>query len=279
VSGPPPTEQRNPASIDLDRMDSAAIVALMADADRAAVAAVDAVADAIAHVADLVASAFASGRTTAYLGAGTSGHLALLDAAELPATFGVAPEQFRAFIATSSVSGRAVVAQSEEDTGAVVAAMDAAGLGRGDVVIGLAASGTTPFVVAGLRHARGLGCVTVGIAGNPGTPVLESVDVPVLLDTGPEILTGSTRLKAGTAQKLVLNRISTTAMARAGRVVSNLMVDVRPGLPKLDDRAVRIVEALTGLDRDAAVALLTGSDWSVRAALDEWQRRGGTLRR
>ena len=279
MTGPPPTEQRSPRSVDLDRLDAAAIVALMADADHEALAAVDRVSDAIARVAQLVADAHTAGNTTAYLGAGTSGHLALLDAAELPATFGVAPEQFRAFIATGSVSGRAVVADSEDDTTAVVAALDAAELGRGDIVIGLAASGTTPFVVAGLEHARRLGCTTVGIANNPDTAALRVADIAILLDTGPEILTGSTRLKAGTAQKLALNRISTTAMVRAGRVISNLMVEVRPTLDKLRSRGVAIVKELTGLDESRAKELLERSDWSVRIALDTWQRDGSDLRR
>lgn len=263
----PPTERRDPRSVDLDRLGADGVLALMAAADAEAVAAVDAAGPQISEAAQMVAETYLAGGSVAYLGAGTSGHLALLDAAELPATFGVAGERFRALVATGSFRGRSVVATSEDDVDAVSDAIDGTGFGPGDVVLGVAASGTTPFVVAGLERAAGRGCRTIGIANNPDTPVLEGRDVAILLDSGPEVVTGSTRLKAGTAQKLTLNRISTTAMVLADRVISNLMVEVRPGPEKLRHRCVRIVVDLTGVTDDEARALLEVTDWSIREAI------------
>lgn len=264
----PPTERRNPRSTRLDEMAAAEILALMDDEEAVALDAVRRARPALARAAEMATRAFTAGGTTAYVGAGTSGLLALLDAGEVSATFGVASERYRAVVATASVAGRAVVTASEDDVTSGAEALEQAGMGAGDLVIGIAASGTTPFVVAALEHARRLGSATVGIANNPATPVLEIADVAVLLDTGPEVLTGSTRLKAGTAQKLALNRISTAAMVGAGRVVSNHMVEVRPGPAKLAERCARIVQDLAEVDAVEARRLLVEHDWSIRAAVE-----------
>jgi N-acetylmuramic acid 6-phosphate etherase len=262
-----PTEQRNPRSMELDRLSAGEIVELMNQEEQAALEAVERSAPEIAATAEDVAAAYEDGGRILYLGAGTSGLLALVDALEMPATFGVEQERFGAMIAGPPLGSRAVITQAEDDADAAAAALENAGFGPADAVIGLAASGTTPFVVAGVRHARARGCRTCGIANNPGTPLLEAGARSILLDTGPEVLTGSTRLKAGTAQKLTLNRISTTAMVRAGRVVSNLMVELSPKTEKLRDRCVRIVSVLGGVDETRARQLLTAEDWSIRAAL------------
>ena len=262
-----PTESRNPRSAALDTLTALEVVQLMNREESTALTAVEHAAVDIAATAEDVAAAYLAGGRTWYVGAGTSGLVALTDALEVPATFGVEQDRFWAIIAGPPLGSRAVVTQDEDDRDAAAAALDAAGFGRDDTVVGLAASGTTPFVVEGVRHARRLGCRTCGIANNPGTPLLEVGARSVLLDTGPEVLTGSTRLKAGTAQKLAVNRISTTAMVLAGRVVSNLMVEVKPKTDKLRARCVRIVGELAGVDAVRARELLEASGWSVRAAL------------
>lgn len=262
-----PTEQRNPRSLDLDRLSAVEIVRLMNREEAVALEAVEKAAAEIAATAEDVAAAYATGGRILYLGAGTSGLIALTDALEVPATFGVEQDRFWAMIAGPPLGSRAVITQDEDDRDAAGAALDEGGFGPDDAVVGLAASGTTPFVVAGVRRARTLGCRTCGIANNPGTPLLGAGERSVLLDTGPEVLTGSTRLKAGTAQKLALNRISTTAMVLAGRVVSNLMVELSPKTDKLRDRCVRIVSTLVDVDADRARELLEVEGWSIRAAL------------
>jgi N-acetylmuramic acid 6-phosphate etherase len=270
-----PTEQRNPRSLDLDRLSALEIVELMNREETAVVTAVENAAAEIAATAEDVAATYTSNGRILYLGAGTSGLLALVDALEVPATFGVEQARFWAMVAGPPLGTRAVITQREDDTDAAPNALDEAGYGPGDMVIGLAASGTTPFVVEGVRHARRHGCRTCGIANNPGSPLLTVGDRSVLLDTGPEVLTGSTRLKAGTAQKLALNRISTTAMVLAGRVMSNLMIELSPSTDKLRDRCIRIVATLAEVDERHAGALLDAADWSIRRAVDAARRTPG----
>jgi len=265
----PPTEQRNPRSAGLDALDARGVIDLMhAEDEQVAVALAHAAPD-LARAADAIATAYADGGRIAYVATGTSGFIAAMDAAELPPTFGVDPARYFALTtaagAPSSLPG--IHGAREDDEHAPVIALDARNLGIGDVVVGIAASGSTPIVCAAVAHARRQGCTTVGIANNPGTRLLQAADIPVLLDTGPEVLTGSTRLKAGTAQKVALNRISTAAMVRAGRVVSNLMVEVGPGNAKLRERCVRIVADIAGVPPGDARRRLEGHDWSVRDAI------------
>ena len=227
-----------------------------------------AVEEPVARAMEKVAEAFLNGGRTIYLGSGTSGRIATMDAAEMPPTFGVEPDRFQAIVSGGPASQAVAVEQSEDDTQAIVDALNALGLKRRrDVVIGISASGTTPFVLAGLKHAKQKGLWTCGISCNPRTPILEGVDLPILLETGPEVLTGSTRLKAGTAQKMVLNRISTGAMVLSGKVVENLMVDVKARNQKLRERCVRIVCELSPLTQDEARAALEAHGWSIRSVL------------
>jgi N-acetylmuramic acid 6-phosphate etherase len=263
----PPTERRNPRTTRIDELTADRIVALMNEEEHDALRAVEAATTEISEASQRAAAAFAAGGRVVYLGAGTSGHIAAMDALEIAATFGVEPGRFRALIAAGGAAS-ARVADSEDDPDAVVRALDEMQIGSPDMVIGVAASGSTPFVVAGVAHARARGAFTCGVANNPCTPLLGASDLPLLLDTGPEVITGSTRLKAGTAQKLALNRISTTAMVLAGRVISNLMVDVRPATDKLRARCVRIVQELVSVDEARARYRLERTDWSVRAALN-----------
>jgi N-acetylmuramic acid 6-phosphate etherase len=270
----PPTEQRNPRTTDLDHLDARAIVERMNEEERGVFVAVEAASGAVAQAAERAAAAYVAGGHIIYVGGGTSAHIAAMDAAEIPATFGVERGRFRALVAAASAPPPAEAVGSEDDTAAVPAALDALGVGSNDFVVGVAASGTTPFVVSGIAHARRLGCATCGIANNPGTPLLTESELPILLDTGPEVVTGSTRLKGGTAQKLALNRISTAAMVLVGRVISNLMVEVRPSTEKLRARSVRIVCDLAHVEPDEAIERLSRADWSVRAAIAEPQVSG-----
>ena len=262
------TEARNPRSKGLDRMDADAIVRLMDEEETATLRAVAAAAPQVARAAARAAEAFRRGGRIVYVGAGTSGRVATADAAEMPPTFGVAPDRFVALIAGGATAGSQAVEDAEDDGRAAASALDALSPTPDDVLIGLAASGTTPFVVAAVRHARGLGLWTCGVANNADAPLLSEADLGILLDTGPEVLTGSTRLKAGTAQKLVLNRISTAAMVLNGKVVENLMVDVKAKNAKLRDRCVRIVRELTGVTAEEARSRLERGGWSIRAALE-----------
>jgi len=260
------TEDRNPRSLGLDHMDTTQIVRLMNDEERAVLDALDLATLQLAEAADRVRDIHSDGGRIFLLGAGTSGRLAVQEAAELPPTFGVSSDSFVAFIASGPSGGPSAITHSEDDVVAAAAALAAAGCGPHDGVIGLAASGTTPFVLEGMRYARGQGSWTCGIANNAGTPLLSIVELGILLDTGPEVVTGSTRLKAGTAQKVALNRITTAAMVRAGKVISNLMVEVTATNDKLRDRCIRIVSELTGSSRARSETLLRSHDWNIRAA-------------
>jgi len=189
--------------------------------------------------------------------------------AELPLTFGVPADRFATLVAAGPTAGRAAITVSEDDSGAAPSAVAATGIGRSDAVIGLAASGTAPFVVAGMQAASQAGAWTCGMANNPATPVLTSADLGILLDTGPEILTGSTRLKAATAQKLALNRITTAALVRSGAVQSNLMVNVVAANETLRSRCVRAVREVTAANQEEAIAVLEATGWRTVAAIKE----------
>jgi len=261
------TESRNPRSMFLDKMSALEIVALMNSEESVVIDALRAAEGPLALAATKAAEAFQQGGRVIYFGAGTSGRIAMMDAAEMPPTFGIGTDRFIAVMAGGETSEKRAVEKAEDDAEAAATELARMGLHTHDVVIGLAASGRTPFVLGALRYARAHHVWTCGIACNPGTPVLYEADLGILLDTGPEVLTGSTRLKAGTAQKLALNRISTAAMVLSGKVVSNLMVDVLASNEKLRSRCVAIVRELTGLDESAARAELELYDWNIRALL------------
>lgn len=263
----PPTEQRNPRSMGLGALAVAEVVALMDDEEQRTLVAVRAAAPAIAVAAERVAACFSNGGRIVMLGSGTSGRIAVGEVAELPPTFGVDAQQFLALGAGGRSLGAAAITTSEDDVDAAPRALRELGIGPRDAVIGIAASGWTPFVLAGIDAAGAVDAWTCGIANNPGTALLERSAHAILLDTGPEVLCGSTRLQAGTAQKLALNRITTAAMVHCGRVIENHMVDVVVTLDKLRDRAVRIVGDLATVTPDAARALLETHGWSVRDAL------------
>jgi N-acetylmuramic acid 6-phosphate etherase len=263
----PRTEQRNPASRGLGELPAAAVIALMTSEEHWVLTAVEQATPLLAQAAEHVATVFTGGGRTVFIGAGTSGRIALQEAAELPPTFGVPADSFVVMAEGGPLMGPNAITGNEDDEQAAAQALGALGIGPGDAVIGLAASGTTPFARAGLRAAASAGAWTCGIANNPGAPLLADGALGILLDTGPEVLTGSTRLKAGTAQKLALNRITTAAMVLAGRVADNYMIDLTGSNSKLRARAIRIVMDLGELDEPAATSCLEAAAWSVRAAL------------
>ena len=263
-----PTERRNPRSMKLDRLAVADAVTLMLNEEAKVTRALLSKRLLLAKAVNRVARAFQQGGRLFYVGAGTSGRLGVLDASECPPTFRVEPRMVQGIIAGGDMALREAVEGAEDDAGAGAAEMRKRQVGQADVVVGIASSGTTPFVWGALREAKRRRASTVLICFNPhlAIPVAWRPDIVIATDLGPEVLTGSTRLKAGTATKLVLNILTTLAMVRRGKVMSNLMVDVRPTNEKLRHRAVRIVRELTGTDERSAERALKESGWVIRAA-------------
>ncbi|MBS1721447.1 MAG: N-acetylmuramic acid 6-phosphate etherase [Armatimonadetes bacterium] len=251
----------------MDKMTAREIVRLMNEEEQAVNRAVQAAEAQIAQAAEHAAEAYQSGGRVIYVGAGTSGRIATMDAAEMVPTFGLAPTRFVAVVAGGEAANQQAVEDAEDDEHAAIQAMNELALTRQDIVIALAASGRTAFVVAAARHARQKGVWTCGIANNKNVPLLSVVELGILLDTGPEVLTGSTRLKAATAQKRVLNAISTTAMVLSGKVIENLMVDVKATNQKLRERCVRILCDLTTVNEGEAERILSAHNWNIRQAL------------
>jgi N-acetylmuramic acid 6-phosphate etherase len=262
------TERRNPRTVDIDLASPLAIVDLINAEDRAVADAVASQREQIAATISAIETAFRAGRRLLYVGAGTSGRLGVLDASECPPTFGTDPAMVVGIIAGGDHALRNPIEGAEDDPAAGAAVMDTHHVTTGDVVIGIAASGTTPFVRGALLRARALGAVTGLIAcTEPPDDMRDAADLRIVPVVGPEVLTGSTRLKAGTATKLVCNMLTTGAMIRIGKSYGNLMVDLRATNVKLQDRAERIVIEVTGLSREEARTLLQQADGRVKRAL------------
>ncbi|MBT3344818.1 MAG: N-acetylmuramic acid 6-phosphate etherase [Gemmatimonadetes bacterium] len=261
------TEQRNPASAHIDEVSTLELVRIINAEDSRVADAVGRVLPEVAAVVDLVAEAFRHGRRLLYLGAGTSGRLGVLDASECPPTYSVDPEMVQGLIAGGDRAVFRAVEGAEDDPEGAIEVLDAKQVGEKDVVIGIAASGVTPWVLGGLEHARKAGCSTVFFTCSPSAAQLVDVDVTIVAEVGPEVVTGSTRMKAGTATKLVLNMITTGAMIRLGKTYGNLMVDLQPTNNKLKDRTVRILCELTGLERDGAQSTLNAAGGELKVAL------------
>lgn len=267
------TEQRLPESMHLDAMSVDDAVALMNAQDAAAVAAVATQRVPIARAVELVAAALARDGRLVYFGAGTSGRLGVLDASECPPTFRTDPEKVQGVIAGGDAAMFRAQEGAEDKADDGAAAVDAKAIGTADVVMGIAAGGTTPFVHGALRRAAERGAKTIFLSCVQPVPDEPTVDVVIRPLTGPEIITGSTRLKAGTATKLVLNTISTLAMVRLGKVYENLMVDLRATNQKLVDRGARIISMVTGAGRKEAADLLRRAEGHVKAAIVMQARR------
>lgn len=250
------TEGRNPRTMNIDKLSTYEMVKLMNSENRAVENAIDEALPQIAEAVDMISEALGHGGHLIFVGCGTSGRLGVVDASECPPTFGVDYDLVRGIIAGGeSAMFRAVEgAEDSEERGASAILED--GAGAGDVVVGLSASGRAPFVLGALKKARERGCKTIAVTCNPGSLMEAQADIAVSVYVGPEIISGSTRLKAGTAQKLILNIFSTAAMIKTGRVRSNLMINVRPTNEKLAERATRIIMELSGADRESAAAAL-----------------------
>ena len=262
------TEQRNPESEAVDELTTLEIVELVNREDAKVAAAVGREAPAIARAADLAAGALRGGGRLIYVGAGTSGRLGVLDAAEMPPTFGTDPAMVRGVIAGGPSALTRSCEGAEDDPGAGAAAMERLRVGARDFALGIATSGTTPYVHGALERARELGAATGILLCTPPPPALtDAHDVVIAPLTGAEVVTGSTRMKAGTATKLVLNSISTAAMIRMGKVHGNLMVDLRVTCAKLQDRGERILMATLGVGRGQARELLDEAEGHVKTAL------------
>jgi N-acetylmuramic acid 6-phosphate etherase len=262
------TERRNPRSATIDTASSLEIVDLIGAEDAGVPSAVARVRQEIARAIDLVEAAFRAGGRLVYVGAGTSGRLGVLDAAECPPTFGTPPEMVLGVIAGGYPALVRSVEGAEDDVNAGIGEIDARRVGPHDVVVGIAASGTTPFVRAALSRAQTLGARSVLVTcAEPPALLQETCDVCIVVKVGPEVVTGSTRMKAGTATKLVLNTLTTGAMIRIGKTYGNLMVDLRAWNDKLVDRSQRIVMETTGLPRDDARAVLDAAGGRVKTAI------------
>lgn len=261
-----PTERRNPASHELDLMSTRDVLRVINEADRAVPLAVAAVLDQIARAVDQAVPALRAGHRVHYFGAGTSGRMGVLDAAELAPTFNSPDDWFCAHLAGGSEAMWRAVEDAEDD-GAAGAREAAACVKTGDVAVGLAASGRTPYVMGALRTAAARGARTVLVSGDPGAASAAEFDVFLGVDTGPEVVTGSTRMKAATAQKLVLNAFSTAVMVRLGRVYSNLMVDLVATNAKLRGRMISILMEATGLGEQACRRAIADADGDLKTAL------------
>jgi N-acetylmuramic acid 6-phosphate etherase len=263
----PITEQENPLSKDLSSQSTAEIVALMNDEDAMVAVAVRRVLDEVVKAVDEIVARLAKGGRLFYTGTGTSGRLGVLDASECPPTFGVSPELVQGVIAGGYDACHRSVEASEDDAEAGAADLKTRGFSSSDVLVGIAASGRTPYTVGAVKFARSLGAFTVALTCVPGSAITEVAELSIVPVVGPEVLTGSSRLKAGTAQKMVLNMISTATMVRLGYVSGNRMSNLQPKNIKLRERAVRIVMAETGVDEQTATSILESSNWVVKTAI------------
>ena len=265
------TEQVNPRSEQLEKMKARELVDLFINEEAFVQEALRGAADNIDKSTELVTDAFKNGGRLFYVGAGSSGRLGVLDASEIPPTFGASPELVQGIIAGGVTALHRSVEGAEDEAAAGALALDQRRVTGGDVVIGISASGRTPFVQGALAHAKSLGAKTVSISSNPGGAQSQLADVSIELAVGPEILTGSTRLKAGTATKVALNIISTGAMVALGKVRGNLMIDLHASNTKLRDRAVRVVAQLAGCDYGQAWERLETSGWNLRSVIGSLQ--------
>lgn len=261
------TEAGRPELMEIDLAETEELVELMNADDATVPAAVAAAAPAIVAAIEAIVERLARGGRLIYLGAGTAGRIGMLDAVECPPTFNTRPGQVVALLAGGRSAFKRAAEGSEDDRQAAPRELDELRLGPDDAVVGVSASGRTPFVLAGIEHARRSGALTVGVACNGDTQLSASVEHPIEVIVGPEFISGSTRLKSGTAQKLVLNMISTIAMVRLGKTYGNLMVDMQTTNEKLRARATRMVAQLASFDEETAAAALAAAGGDTRVAV------------
>ena len=261
------TEQRNPNSMHVDSLSALDIVQLMNDEDKQVPLAIEKCLPQIAQAVECIVAAFQQGGRLVYIGAGTSGRLGVLDASECPPTFGVSPEMVKGIIAGGERALRHPIEGAEDSKAQAVVDLQTIHFSSKDVLVGIAASGRTPYVIGALEYAKSLGSVTVSIASNPNSAMANIVDIAIDTVVGPEVLTGSSRLKSGTAQKLVLNMLTTASMILMGKCYQNLMVDVQASNEKLKARAIRIVMQATDCDKSLAEDTLKLADQNAKLAI------------
>ena len=263
----PITEQRNERTRDLDALPTREILRLMNEEDARVAPAVAACLDDVGRAVEGIVERFRRGGRLLYIGAGTSGRLGVLDAAEAPPTFGVPREMVVGVIAGGPEALARSIEGAEDDVAAGGRALDDLGVSSRDAVVGISAGGRTPYVRGALERARALGAFCVALTCNATAPIVAGVDVIIAPQVGPEVVAGSTRLKSGTAEKLVLNMLTTAAMVRLGKVYENLMVDLRATSAKLRERALRILRETTGADEARCRATLEATEWSLKPAI------------
>jgi N-acetylmuramic acid 6-phosphate etherase len=271
-----PTEAINPASLAVDKTPIRDIVDMVINEDRKVIAAVQKEKERIAHGVEIIAQALRKGGRIIFIGAGTSGRLGVVEASEMPPTFGTSPTVVQAIMAGGQDAVFRAKEGVEDNFEEGARSISRLRIGRKDVVVGVSASGMTPFVRGGLTRARKAGAKIIFVTCWPGSELQTFVDVQIAPAVGAEVIAGSTRLKAGTATKMVLNMLTTIAMIKVGKTYGNLMVDVQTGSEKLKDRARRILSIVTGIDYDEAEAVLKRAKWNVKAAI-VMQKTGLTL--
>ena len=261
------TEQRNPNSMHVDSLSALEIVQLMNEEDKQVPLAIEKCLPQIAQAVECIVAAFQQGGRLVYIGAGTSGRLGVLDASECPPTFGVSPEMVKGIIAGGERALRHPIEGAEDSKAQAVVDLQTIHFSSKDVLVGIAASGRTPYVIGALEYAKSLGSVTASIASNPNSAMANIVDIAIDTVVGPEVLTGSSRLKSGTAQKLVLNMLTTASMILMGKCYQNLMVDVQASNEKLKARAIRIVMQATDCDKTLAEETLKQANQNAKLAI------------
>jgi N-acetylmuramic acid 6-phosphate etherase len=261
------TELRNESSTHIDQMTSLEMVQLMNKENMNSVMAVEAALPQIAQAVDAAAKAIGNGGKLVYIGAGTSGRLGVLDASECPPTFGVDHETVQGIIAGGPERMFKAGENAEDVYENGVADVEKV-LKAGDVLVGISAAGGAKYVIGALEKAKEMGCTTVSVSSNPDTAIEKVADIAIVCDTGPEVVTGSTRLKAGNSQKFVLNMLSTCAMIKTGKVYENLMVNLKPSNEKLKGRVIRITAAILDCTEEEAIPLLEKNDWNIRKTVE-----------
>ena len=266
------TEKRNPNTTHIDSLDTLDMVTLMHKESRRAYDAIDAVLPSVTEAVDKIAYAFTHGGRLYYIGAGTSGRLGVLDASECPPTFGVDDDLVVGIIAGGDKALRKSSEGAEDSFDDGYNEIKKRSLCKNDVLVGIAASGRTPYVLGAMSAAKEAGATVCSISSSPGSKLDLAADIKMSVDTGPEVVTGSTRLKSGTAQKLILNMLSTCAMIKTGRVYENLMICVRPTNDKLKARCANIVSEILDVDTEKAYEMLSENDFNIRAVIDKYKK-------
>lgn len=267
------TETRNKNTYNIDRMSTLEMLKVINDENAVVTKAVEDALPQIANVCDLVAEAIKSGGRVFYIGSGTSGRLGVCDAAECPPTFGVPYDLFNGIIAGGEKCMFRAAENAEDNPDAGIDDLKTRNFCNKDVLIGISASGSAAYVISAVSYAKSIGAKTASITNNPDTELGRTADVDICADTGPEVITGSTRMKAGTAQKIILNMISTASMVNCGCVYENMMINLRPTNKKLRRRMIGIVTEILGCTEEKAEELLNKNEWNIRKAVDKQQKK------